>query len=257
MVADEATASLPTDAARSRAAKPEITPHLPDIPTNPPVVPGSDKPPGRRWIPLALFLLLRSRVAGPSGHEMERDMPPNSTISRPPTTTSGEPPESPLVALTPSFEAEPKPAALENDLLILLHDVARQMSTYADAKAQTLGVTRAQLILLARLERQPDASQSELADVAEVTPPTIARLVDRLEELGLVQRFIDPKDRRVWRLRLTPAASPILREMERLQPKLHSAVTKGIDPSVLEAMALGLNRMKENVSGRRLTEANS
>ena len=75
-------------------------------------------------------------------------------------------------------------ATFENDLLVLLHDVARQMSTYANANAQILGVTRAQLIILTRLERQPEVSQSELAEVAEVTPMTIARLVDRLEELG-------------------------------------------------------------------------
>ena len=146
-------------------------------------------------------------------------------------------------------------AAIENELLVLLHDVARQMSTYANSRTQILGVTRAQLIILARLERQPDVSQSELAEVAEVTPMTIARLVDRLEELGLVERCTDPKDRRVWRLRLTAAASPILREMKRLRPELHSAVTKGIDPSVLEAMALSLSRMKENVSGSSLAEA--
>jgi MarR family transcriptional regulator, transcriptional regulator for hemolysin len=146
-------------------------------------------------------------------------------------------------------------AAIENDLLVLLHDVARQMSTYANSRTQILGVTRAQLIILARLERQPDVSQSELAEVAEVTPMTIARLVDRLAELGLVERCTDPKDRRVWRLRLTSAAAPILRGVRHLGPKLHSSVTKGIDPSVLEAMALGLSRMKENVSGSSLAEA--
>jgi MarR family transcriptional regulator, transcriptional regulator for hemolysin len=164
------------------------------------------------------------------------------------------PQESPPPALTHHFEAEVLPAALDNDLLVLLHDAGRQLSTYANARAQILGVTRAQLIVLTRLERQPDVSQSELADVAEVTPMTIARLVDRLEELGLVERCTDPQDRRVQRLRLTPAASPILREIKRLQPKLRSAVTKGIDLPVLKAMALGLNCMKENVR-RSLTEA--
>jgi MarR family transcriptional regulator, transcriptional regulator for hemolysin len=147
------------------------------------------------------------------------------------------------------------PGALENDLLVLLHDVARQMSTYANTKARILGVTRTQLIILGLLERQPDVSQSKLAEVAEVTPMTIARLVDCLEEFGLVERCTDPKNRRAWRLRLTPAAAPILRGMRRLRPKLHSTVTKGIDPSVLEVMALGLSLMKENVSGISLAEA--
>ena len=142
------------------------------------------------------------------------------------------------------------PTALENDLLVLLSDVARHMRTYADAEAQSLGITRAQLIILARLEDWPDISQSELAAIAEVAPMTIARLVDRLEELGLLERYSDPKDRRIWRLRLTPASAPVLRGIKRLRANLHSAMTKGVEPTVLKAMAVGLHQMKENVSKR-------
>jgi MarR family transcriptional regulator, transcriptional regulator for hemolysin len=136
-------------------------------------------------------------------------------------------------------------------LPILLQDVARQMRIYADAEAQTLGMTLAQLRILARLERQGDVSQSELAAVAEVTPMTIARLVDRLEELGLLERYADAKDRRIWRLRLTPAAARILCKFKRLRSKLDSATTHGIDSAVLEGMAVVLRRMKENISARR------
>jgi DNA-binding MarR family transcriptional regulator len=147
------------------------------------------------------------------------------------------------------------PADLEDDLLILLSDVARHMRTYADQLAQAHGMTRAQLIILARLERQPDLSQNELAALAEVAPMTIARLIDRLEALGLVKRCTDPQDRRIWRLRLTPAAAPLLREIKQFRTKLHSVMTKGVEPTVLKAMALGLRRMKENVSSQRLTTA--
>jgi DNA-binding MarR family transcriptional regulator len=147
------------------------------------------------------------------------------------------------------------PVALDDDLLILLTDVARHMRTYADQLAQAHGLTRAQLIILARLDRQPDLSQNELAAVAEVAPMTIARLIDRLEGLGLVKRCTDPQDRRIWRLRLTPAAAPLLREIGHFRTKLHSVMTKGVEPAVLKAMAAGLRRMKENVSSRRgLTE---
>jgi DNA-binding MarR family transcriptional regulator len=149
------------------------------------------------------------------------------------------------------------PADLENDLLILLSDVARQMRTYADQVAQAHGMTRAQMVILARLERQPDISQNELAAVAEVAPMTIARLIDRLEELGLVKRCADPEDRRIWRLRLTPAAAPLLREFKRFRAKLHRVMTKGIDPAVLNTMKIGLRQIKENVSSQRLADASS
>jgi MarR family transcriptional regulator for hemolysin len=142
-----------------------------------------------------------------------------------------------------------------NDLLVLLSDAARQMRTYADQVAQAHGLTRAQWIILARLERKADLSQNELAAMAEVTPMTVARLVDRLEALGLVKRCIDPTDRRIWRLRLTPAADPVLRALSVERARLHKIITKGIDPSVLDAMAVGLRQMKENVSSRRLAAA--
>jgi MarR family transcriptional regulator for hemolysin len=143
------------------------------------------------------------------------------------------------------------PAHLETDLLILLSDVARHMRTYSDQLAKVYGMTRAQLAILVRLEQRPGISQNELAVIAEVSPMTIARLIDRLEEHGLVERCVDPADRRIWRLELTPAAAPRLRQVKRLLAKLNSVVTEGIDPAVLDTMALGLCRMKKNLSARR------
>ena len=147
------------------------------------------------------------------------------------------------------------PTSVDSDVLVLLYDVARHMRTYADQMARAHGMTRAQWVILARLERQPDLSQNELAAVAEVTPMTIARLIDRLEALGLVKRCVDPKDRRIWRLRLTPAAAPLLDEIKEMRAKLHAVMTKEIDPAVLDTMAVGLRQMKENVSSQRLAEA--
>jgi DNA-binding MarR family transcriptional regulator len=141
---------------------------------------------------------------------------------------------------------------LDHDLLIQLYDVARHMRTYADQRARAQGLTRAQMIILARLERQADISQNELAAATEVAPMTVARLIDRLEETGLVKRCTDPDDRRAWRLRLTPAAAPILREIKRARAELHHEMTRGIEPAVLDAMAAGLRQMKENLSERRL-----
>jgi len=136
----------------------------------------------------------------------------------------------------------------DNDILVLLTDVARHIRTYADSEARSLGLTRAQLAILARLERQPDVSQNELAAVVEVTATTIARLIDRLEELGLVERCHDPADRRIWRLRVTPAATSLMHEIDRFRARMNNVLTAGISPTVLKAMAKGLRQMKENVT---------
>ncbi len=136
---------------------------------------------------------------------------------------------------------------LENDFLVLLYDVARQMRTRADQMARAHGMTRAQWVILARLERQPGLSQNELAALAEVAPITIARLIDRLEEMGLVERCPDPADRRIWRLRLTAKAAPHLRDIKRYRAELRALMTKDLEPEVLETVALGLRKMKDNL----------
>jgi MarR family transcriptional regulator for hemolysin len=91
-------------------------------------------------------------------------------------------------------------------------------------------------------------SQNELAAIAEVAPITVARLVDRLEAQGLVERRTDPKDRRIWRLQLTRASAPVLRDIKRYGAEVRALMTKGVNPAVLKAMVVGLRKMKENLS---------
>ena len=143
---------------------------------------------------------------------------------------------------------------LEDDFLVLLYDVARQMRTVTDQKAREHDSTRAQCIILARLERQPGLSQNELAAIAEVAPITVARLVDRLEAQGLVERCTDPKDRRIWRLRLRPAAAALLRDTKRYRAEVRALMTQGVNQKALQTMMMGLRKMKQNLTSR-LAEA--
>jgi MarR family transcriptional regulator for hemolysin len=140
------------------------------------------------------------------------------------------------------------PTGTDPEFLLLLYDVARQMRTRADQRARARGMTRAQWVILVHLERQPGLSQNELAAIVEVEPISIGRLVDRLEARGLVERRSDPRDRRVWRLQLTPAATPILREIKKYRAELHELMTAGLDPATLKVMADGLLRMKANLA---------
>src|SRR5258708_19303102 len=121
------------------------------------------------------------------------------------------------------------------------------MRTHADQMACEHGLTRAQWIILVRLERQPDLSQNELAAIAEVAPITVARLVDRLEALALIKRRTDPEDRRIWRLRLTPAAAPVLRDINRCREKLHNIITRRLARPSLTARPRGLRTMNAHI----------
>ena len=138
--------------------------------------------------------------------------------------------------------------ATNDEFLFLLNDVARLMRTRSDQRARRRGMTRAQWVILIWLQRQPGLSQNELAGLVEVEPITVGRLVDRLEARGLVERCADPKDRRVWRLRLTSAADAVLDEIKDYRAELRDLITVGLDSAVVQTMTDVLIRMKANLS---------
>ncbi len=150
----------------------------------------------------------------------------------------------------------------QRDLLFLLHDVARLLRVDADKRARAAhDMTRAQWGILIWLERQPGSSQKELAELLDVEPITVARLIDRLEARGVVERRPDPKDRRIWRLHLKDAAIPVLREIDEERADITAMLTQGIDRDTLETMTEALLRMKTTLvqeahAARRQAESN-
>ena len=136
----------------------------------------------------------------------------------------------------------------QHDLLFLLHDLGRLLRVNADKRARAEGMTRAQWGILLWLERQPGMSQKELAELLEVEPITVARLIDRLERRGMVERRPDPKDRRIWRLHLSAAAYPMLGEIDRQRALLRELATEGLDEATLETMTEALVTMKTTLT---------
>ena len=129
----------------------------------------------------------------------------------------------------------------QRDLLFLLHDVARLLRVDADKRARAHGMTRAQWGILIWLERQPGLSQKELAEILEVEPITVARLIDRLEARGMVERRPDPRDRRIWRLHCLPAGlSGAARDRPPARRDARRMVTDGLDDATLDTMTEAL-----------------
>jgi DNA-binding MarR family transcriptional regulator len=135
------------------------------------------------------------------------------------------------------------------DLLFLLHDVARLLRHEADRRARSRDMTRAQWVILFWLDRQPGLSQKELSELLEVEPISVARLIDRLEARGMVERRPDPKDRRIWRLHLLPPASPVLTGMQTERADIHRMATAHIDGKTETIMIEGLKQMKATLVG--------
>lgn len=150
------------------------------------------------------------------------------------------------------------PAPTTREIAINLMDVARLLRTYADQRARQFGISRAQWVVLMRLDRSEGLKQSELAEILDLQPISLTRLLDRLAENGLIERRDDPNDRRANRLYLTPAARPLLNELNALGNDMMDEVLDGLDGKAHEQLLGDLLRMKDNlrasISARQINE---
>ena len=128
-----------------------------------------------------------------------------------------------------------------------LAETSRTLRRHFNRRASALGVTTAQWRALAWLGHEPGLKQVELAERLDVEPITAGRIVDRLEESGLVARQPDPVDRRVWRLFLTDAARPIHERLASLADEMAEQVFEGLGTEEIEAMRAKLALIRENV----------
>ena len=125
-------------------------------------------------------------------------------------------------------------------------ETAHALRKAFDRRAVGLGVTRAQWKVLFRLDRQPGLRQIELADMLDIEPITLSRIVDRLEKSALVERRPDPADRRAWRIHVTAQAQPLITKLKAVAADLAADVFSGIDPKDIETATQVLERMREN-----------
>ena len=139
------------------------------------------------------------------------------------------------------------PRSLNREFAFMMNDVARMLKTYADYKGAQFGVTRAQWAVLARLDRFEGLKQSELAEMLDLQPITLTRLLDRLCNNGLIERRSDPNDRRAKRLFLTPAARPLLEQLGALGEDMMTTALVGVSRESVEQIVAQLAVVKENL----------
>jgi MarR family transcriptional regulator for hemolysin len=137
--------------------------------------------------------------------------------------------------------------SLNREFAFTINDVARMLRTYADYKGGQFGITRAQWAVLARLDRFEGLKQSELAEMLDLQPISLTRLLDRLCAGGLIERRADPNDRRAKRLFLTPAARPLLERLGELGEELMTTALAGVEHKIVEQMVAQLATVKENL----------
>ena len=136
---------------------------------------------------------------------------------------------------------------LKKQIVSQLVETSRLLRNYIDHRAKSRGTTRAQWIVLFRLRDQEGLSQVDLADVLELQPISLVRLLDRLVEHGLVERRSDPRDRRANRLFLTPAGRQLANDLDSLRDAIATDVLQGVPTAALETSLKTLRDVKERI----------
>jgi len=136
---------------------------------------------------------------------------------------------------------------LKKQFITQLIESSRFLRNYVDHRAKSRGTTRAQWIVLFRLREQEGLSQVDLADVLELQPISLVRLLDRLVEHGLVERRSDPRDRRANRLFLTPSGRQLADDLDSLRDAIATDVLQGVPAAAIETSLKTLRDVKERI----------
>jgi DNA-binding MarR family transcriptional regulator len=137
--------------------------------------------------------------------------------------------------------------SVDQNFLFTLGELYRLLRVYADKEARRFGITRAQWAVLVKIERSEGMKQSELAELMEMQPITLTRLIDKLCDNDWIERRSDPTDRRVNRLFLKKAGRALLGKLSGLRSELTANALDNIHPADAQRLLAQLQTIKENV----------
>ena len=136
---------------------------------------------------------------------------------------------------------------LKRELVAQLVESSRLLRNFIDHRAKSRGTTRAQWIVLFRLRDQEGLSQVDLADVLELQPISLVRLLDRLVEHGLLERRHDPRDRRANRLFLTAGGRQLVDDLDGLRDAIAADALRDIPAASIETTLETLRDIKDRI----------
>ncbi|HEY6869532.1 MAG TPA: MarR family winged helix-turn-helix transcriptional regulator [Novosphingobium sp.] len=136
---------------------------------------------------------------------------------------------------------------MQNNFGFYFSDIARLLRKRFDAAARSDGMTGAQSRVLAVIAQQPGINQGQLAERLDVEPITVCRMIDRMEQAGLVERRPDPHDRRARLLYPAAHAEELIAQLEAHARRLIAAMTENIGEEDRARLETLLNTIRANL----------
>jgi DNA-binding MarR family transcriptional regulator len=138
----------------------------------------------------------------------------------------------------------------QDTLGFLLADVSRLMRRAFQQRLEGSSLTLAQARALVYVSRNEGVRQIDLAEMLEVQPITLARLLDQLAKAGLVERRAAPADRRAFQIFLLPAATRQLAAIERVGKTVRANALRGVSEQQAAGVMSALGKMRNNLTAR-------
>lgn len=130
---------------------------------------------------------------------------------------------------------------------LLITEVARLLRHHANARARGRRFSQAEWQTLSALSRCEGVNQATLAQMIEIHPATLTKVIDRLARAGLVERRRDSGDRRAFLLVLTERARPLVEEMRSLGEAIREQALASVPEGARRQLVETLQTMKANL----------
>ena len=130
----------------------------------------------------------------------------------------------------------------------LIHDSARLLRKRFETRGSAYGLSAAQWRLLVRLVKEEGVAQARLAELLEIEPISVSRLLDRMEEGGWIERRQDASDRRVRTIFPTGKSRDAFAAIKGAAGEVYDLALAGLTTEEKQILVKGLNTIITNLA---------
>ena len=136
---------------------------------------------------------------------------------------------------------------MDDSLGFIINKTAAKMKNYLHQSLKEYDITPEQWGILGRLWEQDGVSQKELSDKSCKDQANITRILDKLEEKGLITRQANPGDRRAFLIFLTEEGRKLKERVVPLVLKTLEKAQRDIGEEEIEHLKALLNKVYSNL----------
>ena len=137
---------------------------------------------------------------------------------------------------------------IESCVCFINSKTSKKMANMFNERLIPFGITRVQWIAMYYLLKYGDLSQKDLGERMDIKESTVARLLDRMEDEGLIKRTKGREDRRVTYIKLTNKGRERIEELLPEGQKMSEFFSMGISEEEIQVFKRVLQKFMENIS---------